>query len=52
MEKLRKITIQVPKQLLEKAQTYTGDGVTQTVRAALKHLAADQEWQEALKLRG
>ncbi|HEY2011085.1 MAG TPA: hypothetical protein VGH23_18995 [Rhizomicrobium sp.] len=52
MSELRKITVQVPQTLLEKAQAYTGEGVTQTVTAALKRLASVQAQQEALKLRG
>jgi len=52
MSELRKITVQVPQVLLEKAQAYTGEGVTQTVTAALKRLASVQAQQEALKLRG
>ncbi|HKQ44623.1 MAG TPA: hypothetical protein VJS47_04450 [Rhizomicrobium sp.] len=52
MGEFRKITVQVPESLLEKAQAYTGEGVTQTVTAALKRLASIQAQQELLKLRG
>jgi len=52
MSGLRKITVQVPDALLEKAQAYTGEGVTQTVTAGLKRLASIQAQQELLKLRG
>jgi hypothetical protein len=52
MGDLRKITVQVPEHVLEKAQAYTGEGVTQTVNAALKQLASFQAQQELLKLRG
>jgi len=52
VSELRKITVQVPEALLEKAQAYTGEGVTQTVTAALRRLASVQAQQEALKLRG
>jgi hypothetical protein len=52
MGELRKITVQVPEDVLEKAQAYTGEGVTQTVTAALKRLASIQAQQELLKLRG
>ena len=48
MEKLRKITVQVPRHLLESAQAYTGEGVTQTVRTALIQLASNLEKQQAL----
>jgi len=52
MSTLRKITVQVPERDLEMAQAYTGEGVTETVRAALKRLASIQAQQELLKLRG
>ena len=52
MEKLRKITVQVPEHDLELAQQLTGEGVTETVRVALKKLAAIKAQQELLKLRG
>jgi hypothetical protein len=52
MSVMRKITVQVPEDVLEKAQAYTGEGVTQTVTAALKRLASIQAQQELLKLRG
>jgi hypothetical protein len=49
---LRKITVQVPEDTLELAQKLTGEGVTETVRFALKRLASRQAQQELLKLRG
>ena len=52
METPRKITVEVPPELLEKAQKATGSGVTQTVRAGLQLLAASQAYEELLKLRG
>ncbi len=35
METLRKITVEVPVELLDQAQRFTGSGITQTVRAGL-----------------
>jgi len=52
MSELRKITVQVPEDDLARAQAYTGEGVTETVRAALKKLASIQAQHELLKLRG
>jgi hypothetical protein len=52
MDELRKITVQVPEQDLAMAQAYTGEGVTETVRAALKKLASMKAQRELLKLRG
>ena len=52
MGEMRKITVQVPEDVLERAQAYTQEGVTQTVTAALRRLASIQAQQELLKLRG
>jgi hypothetical protein len=52
MGELRKITVQVSADDLEMAQAYTGEGITETVRAGLKRLAAIQAQCELLKLRG
>jgi hypothetical protein len=52
MTEMRKITVEVPKATLEKAQAFTGEGVTETIRVALKRLASIQAQQELLKLRG
>ena len=52
MTALRKITVQVPENDLARAQELTGQGVTETVRAALKKLASIQAQQELLKLEG
>ena len=52
MGEMRKITVEVPGEVLESAQAFTGEGVTETVRAALKKLASMQAQCELLKLRG
>ncbi len=52
MGDMRKITVEVPGEVLESAQAFTGEGVTETVRAALKKLASMQAQRELLKLRG
>jgi len=52
VEGARKITIEVPTDLLEKAQQATGSGVTQTVRAGLQLLAAAPAYDRLLQLRG
>ncbi len=49
---MRKITVEVPDAILKSAQAFTGEGVTETVRAALKKLASIQAQCEFLKLRG
>lgn len=52
MGEMRKITVEVPEELLASAQAYTREGVTETVRAGLRRLASIRAQQEALKLRG
>ncbi len=48
----RKITIEIPEKLLEKAQEATGLGVTQTVRTGLQLVAASQAYARLRELRG
>jgi hypothetical protein len=48
----RKITIEVPEELLRKAQRASGVGITQTVRQGLQILAASDAYDRARKLRG
>jgi hypothetical protein len=52
METARKITVEVPEELLEKAQKAIGAGITQTVRAGLTLVAASQTYGRLRKLRG
>jgi hypothetical protein len=52
MERPRKITIEVPPGLLEKAQRATGSGITQTVRTGLQLVAASQAYARLQQLRG
>ena len=48
----RKITLEIPEDLLRKAQQSTGEGVTATVRRGLELLAASTAYTELRKLRG
>ena len=52
MAELRKITVEVPADLLAKAQAQSGTGVTQTVREGLKILAARQTYARLREFRG
>ncbi len=52
METARKITIEVPADLLEKAQRASGAGITQTVRAGLQLVAASEAYARLRQLRG
>jgi hypothetical protein len=48
----RKITVEVPPELLEKAQRASGSGITQTVRTGLELVAASQAYARLRQLRG
>ncbi|HTB17889.1 MAG TPA: hypothetical protein VK708_07215 [Bryobacteraceae bacterium] len=48
----RKITIEIPEKLLEKAQEATGSGITQTVRTGLQLVAATETYDRLRGLRG
>jgi len=52
MRTARKITIEVPRELLEKAQRASGTGVTQTVRAGLQLVAASRTYAQLRRWRG
>ena len=52
MAEARKITVEAPLDLLEKAQRASGTGVTETVRAGLQLIAAAQTFAELRRLRG
>ena len=52
MKTARKITVEVPRALLEKVQHATGAGVTQTVRTGLQLLAASEAYGRLRQLRG
>lgn len=48
----RKITVEVPTDLLEKAQRASGSGITQTVRTGLQLVAASRTYARLRHLRG
>ncbi|HEY3971816.1 MAG TPA: hypothetical protein VGM18_02365 [Candidatus Sulfotelmatobacter sp.] len=52
METVRKITVEVPGELLEKAQVAIGAGITETVRTGLRLVAASRTYAHLRKLRG
>lgn len=49
---MSKITVEVPKDLLERVQAFTGKGVTETIREALRRLDSIRAQREFRKLRG
>lgn len=52
METARKITVEVPAVLLEKAQKASKSGITQTVRAGLQLVAASEAYAQLRHFRG
>ena len=52
MSKQQKVTVQLPQDLLRKAQRSTGEGVTATIRKGLELVAAEQAMQKLRRLRG
>jgi hypothetical protein len=52
MAMARKITVEIPGALLERAQQASGSGITQTVRTGLELLAASQAYARLRQLRG
>jgi Arc/MetJ-type ribon-helix-helix transcriptional regulator len=52
METARKITVEVPERLLEKAQQAVGAGITETVRIGLTLVAASRTYATLRQWRG
>ena len=52
MATARKITVEVPPDLLERAQRASGAGITETVRTGLRLVAASETYARLRQLRG
>ncbi len=52
MGAIRKVTVHLPEDLLERAQEATGEGITQTIRKGLQIVAASKAYDELLAMRG
>ena len=52
MSTARKITVEIPEELLGKAQRASGAGVTKTVRTGLELLAASDTYDRLRRFRG
>jgi hypothetical protein len=52
METVRKITVEIPEELLDKARRASGAGITQTVRTGLQLVAASHAYARLRQLRG
>ena len=52
MRTARKITVEIPPDLLKRAQRASGKGITQTVRAGLELIAAADAYDGLLRMKG
>lgn len=52
MKAARKITVEIPAELLKKAQRASGTGITQTIRTGLQLVAASETYARLRQLRG
>lgn len=52
MQPVKKITVQIPGELLRKAQKATGLGITPTIRQGLQLVAAGRAYDRLRRLRG
>lgn len=52
MANTRKVTVEVPAELLDKAQQASGSGITQTIRTGLQLVAASRAYARLRQLRG
>ena len=52
METQRKVTVQLPGDLVDRAQKASGQGLTETIRQGLRLVAAGDTFRQVAKLRG
>ena len=52
METTQKITVEIPRELLDNAQKASGTGITQTVRIGLQLVAASRAYARLRQFRG
>lgn len=49
---MRKVTVEIPAELLDKAQQASGSGITQTIRTGLQLVAASRAYARLRQMRG
>jgi len=52
MAQAKKVTVDLPEDLLRRAQKATGEGITATIRSGLRLVAARDAYEELRRLRG
>ena len=48
----KKVTVEIPADLLRRAQKSTGEGITGTIRKGLELVAASRSYEDLRRLRG
>lgn len=51
-EKIQKVTVNLPADLLKRAQGLSGKGITETLRMGLELVAATEAYEELRKMKG
>jgi hypothetical protein len=52
MARLKKVTVVLPQEILERAQRASGEGITPTIRRGLELVAAGRTYERLRSLRG
>ena len=52
MAQAKKVTVDIPEDLLRRAQKATGEGITANIRSGLRLVAARDAYEELRRLRG
>lgn len=52
MAKLKKVTVMLPRDILERAQKASGEGIAPTIRRGLELVAAARAYDDLRRLRG
>ena len=52
MSEVKKVTVELPSELLEKAQRQTKQGITETIRRGLRLLAEAEAFEKMILLKG
>jgi hypothetical protein len=51
-QEMRKVTVMLPKDLLDRAVKASGQGITPTIRRGLETIAAAEAYERILRMRG
>jgi len=51
-QEMRKVTVMLPKDLLDRAVKASGEGITPTIRKGLENIARTEAYERILRMRG